>query len=82
MRDASFGPVLLVVAYCKHHCSLKVSLIPVKMSYIIYIIYISQMIKKDILMAQMTRLAWFGPVLLVVVSCKSVRIAVVVVEIN
>ena len=40
------------------------------------------MIKKDILMAQTTRLASVGPVLLVVVSCKSVRIAVVVVEIN
>ena len=40
MRDASFGPVLLVVAYRKYHRSLKVSLIPVKMSYIIYNIYI------------------------------------------
>ena len=45
-RDALFGPVLLVVAYCKSLLSFTLSLIPLKMSYIINIIYITRIIIK------------------------------------
>ena len=57
MWDASFGPVLLVAAYRKSLRSFTISLIPLKMSYIINIIYNTNNNKKDMS---------FGPVLLII----------------
>ena len=62
-QNASFGPVLFIVASHRYICSFNISLILV----------ILLMDIKNSLMAQMTCFALFGPILLIVVICRYIH---------
>ena len=68
MRNASFGPVLFIVAPCRYICSFN---LPVTLLIDIKNANIKK--KKHLLMAQMTRFMSFGPILLVVASRRYIH---------